>query len=1190
MGAKVLVGGKKKTAGSTSVGKLYKTTFIGINRYGSTLASVGNQIGSATEKLNKTNEKLESFEKKRKTLNDLKSGYLDLVTKNQEDIVSPKKPSRGPRKPGSDDDTKAVKKEGKGFLKAFGFLGKLLGGLKGFLGKAFFTAVLFSALKWFGDPANAKKVNNIVKGLKGVFGFIANVVKVVGGLVAGGIVNLGSGLEKIFGSGGNPKEILSGFGDLLQAIPGLFTIAWILKPGLMTKSVLKILNGFREPRERDPDDPKKKDPKKTDPKDKPKKPRRKSWLDKQRQRLEIQRKKLSKKFTQVTTQVGETVSASGQKRWSAFVTGAGKNWKKLTDAYNGTIGKLSSKFDELVDSQGKRLMGWLSEQKGVLGLIGKHLPDLFARLGKYLPFVGDVVGFVLDIMNGIDWRRALIRAIVGASIDAGFTSLMGALGLATPFTGGASAAAAIALYAAYMGADLAVGGLGKLVGDPISDALGIPMYAGEDPSAENVKPKVGSDADIKASTDAVASKDPDYLTKIAEKKGAKAEDGGILSPEGKKPLPFGAATTSENRDDIRDLIGIGPSFTNQTLRGLMKTAIRQQKILADTTYNMERQGIFEKGLNAVKNFVTGVASGAKRIVSDNLGHRNPFRTKAVAAPNDNAKALLDMLAHAEGADYNVMFTGKKFDNGFKDHPRQVQTSGSYSSDAAGRYQFLSTTWDELKGQIGAKDFSPANQDKAALLYIKQKGVDPNKPLTEKDIYRLGGAWASLEGGPKMVKGGSYGSQAKYSAEQALKLYKNYGGGKDLEEKASGGMIKNVPYVNQRALPNDSDGRAGDTQCYSATMSMLAQYFVGDKAKDYTQRRQKYGNSIYDSAQIPTLKEYGITGRRVTGATAKDVKSQLDKGTPTPLGLTYRGGNSSGHWALAVGYDDKGFIISDPFGQMGKNDFVKVNSASPLNDGVGRYYRMSNEVYAVQNPEGNGHYWKIDNVNPDAAKESTSSISDASLSGAGTTQTVRKAAQTPEQIFAQLSEAIAKYKSAIGGTSTTTTPSDQNAKTPESMNSIGPVADGDAYAKALSNTQHGEGAEKKSIGGSLKGFSSGGEFNLTPTVNALSRSSQAFSLIPTVFDVPPEMVSTMNQTSSQLSGEANRVQSIQASISNVQLNQTSNLLDQSRVVVAEKKSRRATPIVINNTRQVRQQVMSGTRSFAVPTPTKHTKFF
>ena len=53
---------------------------------------------------------------------------------------------------------------------------------------------------------------------------------------------------------------------------------------------------------------------------------------------------------------------------------------------------------------------------------------------------------------------------------------MSALGLAAPFTGGASGIAATALLAAYMipegwGVDIASGGFGRIVGDKVSDAL-----------------------------------------------------------------------------------------------------------------------------------------------------------------------------------------------------------------------------------------------------------------------------------------------------------------------------------------------------------------------------------------------------------------------------------------------------------------------------------------------------------------------------------------------------------------------------------------------------------------------------------------------------------------------------------------------------------------------------------------------
>ncbi len=92
---------------------------------------------------------------------------------------------------------------------------------------------------------------------------------------------------------------------------------------------------------------------------------------------------------------------------------------------------------------------------------------------------------------------------------------------------------------------------------------------------------------------------------------------------------------------------------------------------------------------------------------------NPFAT-----PDTNIKAMLDLIAWAEGADYDVSYTGQKFTS-FTDHPRALYTANGISSDAAGRYQFLSPTWDKLKAKLKLKDFSPQSQDKAAIELMKQ---------------------------------------------------------------------------------------------------------------------------------------------------------------------------------------------------------------------------------------------------------------------------------------------------------------------------------------------------------------------------------------------------------------------------------------------------------------------------------------
>ena len=143
-----------------------------------------------------------------------------------------------------------------------------------------------------------------------------------------------------------------------------------------------------------------------------------------------------------------------------------------------------------------------------------------------------------------------------------------------------------------------------------------------------------------------------------------------------------------------------------------------------------------------------------------------------AAQNPFGRALLDTIASAEGADYNVQFGGGRFDTsqGWK-HPRQVLGRGKggvnsqWASDASGRYQFLSTTWDEVAGQLGLKDFSPANQDAAAMRLIERRGVSLDGVMAGKvdagTLAKLAPEWASL---PTLQGKSAYGQPVKKAAD------------------------------------------------------------------------------------------------------------------------------------------------------------------------------------------------------------------------------------------------------------------------------------------------------------------------------------------------------------------------------------------------------------------------------------------
>jgi muramidase (phage lysozyme) len=124
-----------------------------------------------------------------------------------------------------------------------------------------------------------------------------------------------------------------------------------------------------------------------------------------------------------------------------------------------------------------------------------------------------------------------------------------------------------------------------------------------------------------------------------------------------------------------------------------------------------------------------------------------------AAITSRQCALLATVAYAEGTNsrYDIIFSFATFSS-YADHPRRVMCSSGYCSDAAGRYQFLSTTWDGAARTLGLPDFSPASQDRAALWLMRNRGVTNIDAIDtygefQTAMYRLNREWASLPGSP-----------------------------------------------------------------------------------------------------------------------------------------------------------------------------------------------------------------------------------------------------------------------------------------------------------------------------------------------------------------------------------------------------------------------------------------------------------
>ena len=126
----------------------------------------------------------------------------------------------------------------------------------------------------------------------------------------------------------------------------------------------------------------------------------------------------------------------------------------------------------------------------------------------------------------------------------------------------------------------------------------------------------------------------------------------------------------------------------------------------------------------------------------------------------NVKAFLFMLRRAEGTSsangYRYLFgsspRNEKLFDSYTDHPN-IKTAFTNSkgqalvTSAAGAYQFLHSTWMQLKDKLHLQDFSPENQDLAALQLIMDAGA--LEDIIQRDIksalQKVKKIWASLPG-------------------------------------------------------------------------------------------------------------------------------------------------------------------------------------------------------------------------------------------------------------------------------------------------------------------------------------------------------------------------------------------------------------------------------------------------------------
>jgi lysozyme len=155
-----------------------------------------------------------------------------------------------------------------------------------------------------------------------------------------------------------------------------------------------------------------------------------------------------------------------------------------------------------------------------------------------------------------------------------------------------------------------------------------------------------------------------------------------------------------------------------------------------------------------------------------LNKKEIQRVEQTKAAQKNLRAFLIMIQYSEGTlgkdAYRKLFGGGLFTD-FSKHPDTPVTRGSLTSTAAGAYQILFKTWQEIQQKLRLQDFSPSSQDKAAIELIKRRKAleDVLAGRFSQAIEKCKKEWASLPGA-------GY-NQRERSANSLLSVYKIAGG-------------------------------------------------------------------------------------------------------------------------------------------------------------------------------------------------------------------------------------------------------------------------------------------------------------------------------------------------------------------------------------------------------------------------------
>jgi muramidase (phage lysozyme) len=167
-----------------------------------------------------------------------------------------------------------------------------------------------------------------------------------------------------------------------------------------------------------------------------------------------------------------------------------------------------------------------------------------------------------------------------------------------------------------------------------------------------------------------------------------------------------------------------------------------------------------------------IIAGAAVLLIAALAYFIYKKTNSVKMPKTreerNLKAFLRLIQYSEGTSkkpnpYAVVYGYKHTITNFQDHPyytgewkgeilpaamcQAAGLSAGCITTAAGAYQFIRPTWQDLKTKLKLPDFGPESQDKAATELIKRRGAleDVKAGRIATAISKCRKEWASFPG-------------------------------------------------------------------------------------------------------------------------------------------------------------------------------------------------------------------------------------------------------------------------------------------------------------------------------------------------------------------------------------------------------------------------------------------------------------